>query len=417
MKLFRKNETQTPVAAEKDKKVRNMLMQTYLTSLLSLVLCVTMFFGTSYAWFTSEVSNTQNEIYIGILDVDLYKKEGKASLVGNSNQVFDSDVRWEPGYTMLETICVANSGDLAFNYELKFTDGKLKDGSELKVDDVAKCFEVWVHDDKDSAPRPGDYGDISEAKGWEKAGSLDELLAGKTVLKGSMSKVRGQTDDPNPGTTDGVDTEHTYTIALHMKEDATSAVKGQKLTLNVKLIAYQMVSEQDSMTKNYDGITAVSNAEELRTALAKGSDILMTSHITLDGEEDLVIPKTVNLDGNGNTLTIQDTNVKLSGGTISNLTIAGDSLKIENLGAALTLSKCKLPIVNVSKPGANVKFAGCTFRDSLTLADLGANTVTLEHCTYRNQTDACAVFRMQNGIVACDIEALYVNDSDVVTEK
>ena len=48
MKLFRKNETQTPVAAEKDKKVRNMLMQTYLTSLLSLVLCVTMFFGTSY---------------------------------------------------------------------------------------------------------------------------------------------------------------------------------------------------------------------------------------------------------------------------------------------------------------------------------------------------------------------------------
>ena len=38
------------------------LMQTYITSLLCLVLCVGMFLGTSYAWFTSEVISEENQI-------------------------------------------------------------------------------------------------------------------------------------------------------------------------------------------------------------------------------------------------------------------------------------------------------------------------------------------------------------------
>ena len=53
----------TAAPAKKAKtELRNMLLRTYLTSLLSLVICVTLFFGTSYAWFTSEVSNKGNEI-------------------------------------------------------------------------------------------------------------------------------------------------------------------------------------------------------------------------------------------------------------------------------------------------------------------------------------------------------------------
>ena len=51
--------------ADKQPKVKSMLLQTYFTSLLCLILCVTMFFGTSYAWFTSEVNNSANETYVG----------------------------------------------------------------------------------------------------------------------------------------------------------------------------------------------------------------------------------------------------------------------------------------------------------------------------------------------------------------
>ena len=61
---------------EKQHPVKNVLLQTCFTSLLSLVLCVTMFLGTTYAWFTSEISNNANEIYIGTLDVGLFKHDG-----------------------------------------------------------------------------------------------------------------------------------------------------------------------------------------------------------------------------------------------------------------------------------------------------------------------------------------------------
>ena len=128
----------------KQPKAKNMLLQTYFTSLVCLVLCVGMFLGTSYAWFTSEVNNAGNEIYIGILNVELEKKDktgtsptGWVSLSTTTNEVndyklFDGGIRWEPGYTSLETVQVVDKGDLAFNYTLTFTNGKgtaTKDGN------------------------------------------------------------------------------------------------------------------------------------------------------------------------------------------------------------------------------------------------------------------------------------------------
>ena len=50
---------------------RKTILQTYLTSLVSLVLCVTMFFGTTAAWFTDTVETNQNQMYVGTLDVKL----------------------------------------------------------------------------------------------------------------------------------------------------------------------------------------------------------------------------------------------------------------------------------------------------------------------------------------------------------
>ena len=105
---------------DKKPKAKSILLQTYFTSLLSLVLCVAMFLGTSYAWFVSEVNNTGNEIYIGILDVELEKKTGEdkweslsATKEDGSSKItlFNNEIRWEPGVTQLETVKVINKGD------------------------------------------------------------------------------------------------------------------------------------------------------------------------------------------------------------------------------------------------------------------------------------------------------------------
>ena len=254
MRKYGKYERMPDGTRAKQPPVKSMLLQTYFTSLLCMVLCVTMFFGTSYAWFTSEVNNTANEIYIGTLDVELEKQVGAewkslSELTDGTNttKLFDNNIRWEPGYTALETIKVVNEGDLAFKYVLSFTDGSLAEGSTLSVENVAKYFDVWVYDHRANEGKenvklnPDSYAALTaENSGWVSAGSLDELLDGKTVLDGVMSDSE---TSANAGTTDGVATEATYTIALHMKEDADSAVMGQKISLNVKLVAYQMAFE------------------------------------------------------------------------------------------------------------------------------------------------------------------------------
>ena len=182
---------------EKKPKLSKTLLHTYMTSLLSLVLCMVMFFGTSFAWFSSEVNNEGNEIYIGTLDVELEKqvdentwKSLSKPVDGVEYKLFDKSVRWEPGYTMLETVKVINEGDLAFKYQLNFIDGELAKAGEQTLADIASNFDVWVYQHKnDTAPNPKSYAEITEDEsGWTNAGKLDKLLAGDFVFEGEMEE-------------------------------------------------------------------------------------------------------------------------------------------------------------------------------------------------------------------------------------
>ena len=349
MKKYGKYETRPEGLPAKQPKVKSTLMQTYLTSLLSLVLCVSMFFGTSYAWFTSEVNNEGNEIYIGILDVGLFKQntsEQETALIDLSEEgekLFDNNIRWEPGYTALETIKVVNEGDLAFKYVLNFTDGSLAEGSALSIENVAENFDVWVYDHRANAGKdgvklnPDSYAALTaENSGWVSAGSLDELLDGKSVLDGVMVTVRNKnTETPNEGTTDGVATEDTYTIALHMKEDADSAVMGQKISLNVKLVAYQKGSEADDLgNKDYDQLVATER--DLREAFENGGHITLLEDIVLTEGVSVPADKTVVLDLNGHTIS-QEMECTESYSMINNngtLTITGNgNLRFVDTGA------------------------------------------------------------------------------------
>ena len=338
MKKYGKYETVPVSAAQKKAAQKSVMLQTYFTSLLCLVLCVVMFFGTTYAWFTSEVNNVNNEIYIGILDVEMEKalEAGKwASLSevdvegNNKTNLFDRNIRWEPGYTTLETIRIVNKGDLAFRYTLAFTDGKFADKTNAALQDdtwkeVAKHFDVWVYDhgaNQNVAPTATSYDQIiSDGSGWMSAGSLVDVLSGKAVFSGEMKEVRKPapqettaaaatettateaTEPVNPGTTDGIAAEHTYTIALHMKEDADFSVMGHKITMNVKLVAYQMTHEADDFGNQYDKMAAT--VEELNEALKAGGKVTLATDINLLNTN-IQIPEGVTavLDLNGHNIT------------------------------------------------------------------------------------------------------------------
>lgn len=265
MKKYGKYEKRPEGVPEKQPKVKSALLQTYFTSLICLVLCVSMFFGTSYAWFTSEVTNEGNEIYIGTLDVDLQDENGE-SLDGSDKKLFDGNIRWEPGYTALETIKVVNEGDLAFMYELTFVNNGTDSGI---LAEAAKNFVVYVHKggyaDDETAPKSFDEIEASakEDGAWQQImlgqepATLADILEKKIpVLSGSMSDVRADIADPTvqtPGPNDSKATEHTYIIALHMNEDAEGeSIMGQRIQLNVMLKAYQRTYEKDAFDATYD---------------------------------------------------------------------------------------------------------------------------------------------------------------------
>lgn len=299
MKKYGKYEKRPEGVPAKQPKVKSALLQTYLTSLLCMVLCVTMFFGTSYAWFTSEVNNTANEIYIGTLDVGLFA--GEKDLSDSNNKLFDANIRWEPGYTALETIQIVNEGDLAFKYVLSFTEGAAKDAEDQEVTlaDVAKYFDVWVYDYYDHgnvAPTLTTYKAIAqENSGWVYGGSLDQLLDGKVVLEGNMLTVRDE------ATGETVATADTYTIALHMKEDADESIMGHKLSLNVKLVAYQKSSEADDLgITDYDQLVATE--KDLREAFQNGGHITLLEDIVLTEGVSVPADKTVVLDLNDHSI-------------------------------------------------------------------------------------------------------------------
>lgn len=92
----------------------------FLMSLISLLLCVSMFVGTTFAWFTDSVSSVSNIIKSGNLDVELeyLNAEGNWAPVRADTNVFPEDALWEPGHTEVVYLRISNPGSLALKYQL-----------------------------------------------------------------------------------------------------------------------------------------------------------------------------------------------------------------------------------------------------------------------------------------------------------
>lgn len=403
MRKFGKYEIRPEASVEKKPEIKSTLLRTYFTSLLCMVLCVAMFLGTSYAWFTSEVTSSSNEIYIGTLDVGLFKDSttGALDLADSNNKLFDGNIRWEPGHTVLETIRVVNEGDLAFNYALTFTDGKINDtvDNTLLVK-AAEHFVVYVHAGNyaDGEAAPADFGAIETSDKWKPvmlgdqvATLADILTKGVSVLSGSISDVRGAQNAtaPLPGPNDSKPTADTYIIALHMNNSASEAgIMGQKIGLSVKLTAYQQGYEPDSFNNKYDQMVATPG--ELKAAFLNGGSVALAADITAENVQTLAeIPENVQVDLylNGHSI-----NAKLAdpdtGATQlfsvkkgAKLTIHGDDSSTVHVAAGKSLSKTSATINNcggtVVINGGNFSMTYGSYGDGYLLPTIIDNNSTL----------------------------------------
>ena len=128
-----------------------------LASVLSVMLCVVMLIGSTFAWFTDSVTNGKNKIVAGNLDVELYHTNGSVSneKVQADTKMFvnndGSDILWEPGVMVYENLTVKNVGSLALKYCLKinavaFNTVKDTDKSLMDVLKVAILDDAFTGD-------------------------------------------------------------------------------------------------------------------------------------------------------------------------------------------------------------------------------------------------------------------------------
>ena len=124
------------------------LKRALLSSAFSLIICVAMLIGTTFAWFTDTASTAVNKIQAGNLKVDLEMQKPDGSWVSAKGETLefkkaadapaDEKVLWEPGCTYeLPKLRVINKGNLALKYTVEITgingDAKLNEAIDWTI--------------------------------------------------------------------------------------------------------------------------------------------------------------------------------------------------------------------------------------------------------------------------------------------
>ncbi len=286
-----------------------------LSAVLSLVVCIAMLVGSTFAWFTDNVVSANNIIKSGNLDITLEWMDGTkavadvddaAWLDASTDAIFSYDL-WEPGFTQVRHIKIGNEGSLALKYKVVIE-------TEEAAAELAEVIDVYYFDPA-------------------------EQVAGREALKdvapfGTLDNVLGNLDTTAQGTL-AANTDDVITIALKMQETAGNTYMNKSVggKFTVKLYATQLASEEDSFGKDYDENASypgeANNVSELLEALNNDMNVTLGADIDLAGVDWAPIASySGTLDGAGHTIF----NLKGENGlfeTIDGATIK--NLKLENV--------------------------------------------------------------------------------------
>ena len=233
-------------------------------SVTSMVLCVAMLVGMTFAWFTDTASTAVNKIQTGNLDVELeYSKDFATwSKVTDTTKLFEDSTLWEPGRTEIVYLRVKNAGTLALKYSLGLynlyeSNGKNVEGNKYFLSNFVKLGAVeatGAFTDRDTAISAVN----ADAKTIKNIG--DKGVAGATLETNGSAK--------------------TYAMVLYMPTEVGNEANPKnadpywaaKLSFGIRVSATQETSESDSYGNTYD--------EKAATVLSAASASYGTHEIT-----------------------------------------------------------------------------------------------------------------------------------------
>ena len=311
-------------------------------SVLSMVLCIAMLIGMTFAWFTDTASTGVNKIQAGNLKIGLYYANNTTGEGAEWNKITENsqklnflqkqadnsvkqeaNILWEPGCTYsLPALKVANEGNLALKYKVILKADTITDKAGKTLLDV---FEWKVND---------------------KATDLKTLKDGIAVISDKALMK---------------DSSDIITISAHMKEEAGNDYQGLTIQdFKIDVVATQYTYENDSYGDQYDknaqypdvSYANASDQDSLKDAI-EGSKTKEPSYIevsgnnlTIDSSAEIGADTIIAGKGTDNTtlnsnntkisednITIKDMTIKGSGstGTGGTLNVNGNNTTIENV--------------------------------------------------------------------------------------
>ncbi len=382
-------------------------------SILSLLLCVSMLIGSTFAWFTDTATTGVNTIQTGTLDIELMMKDGdswtnaKDKALGfvdeNGNAILN--ILWEPGCRyLLQPIKVVNNGNL---------------NAKCKI--VVSAVNINTNGDADLASVIDVYEDNT------KLGTLRTFLD----MASSATGIKEFILAPNGG-------EAAFgELKLVMQETAGNEYQGASLeSIAITVFATQTTVEKDSSDNQYDAnatydkadeykaagykVVNVNSQEELHMALNNATTTEPIA-IMLSGDTDTYnFPTWTTYSGSFKNKTIAFIansdktfdatffNVNGSGNLVgANLTIDGVNVNfpansyMSNGYTGMNLADGKLVIKNATISGAQylyvptAEFINCVFEngaDSYSICTYGAQNVTFTGCTFNTAGKAVLMY-------------------------
>ncbi len=265
-------------------------------SVVSLVVCFAMLTGTTLAWFTSSVSNVNNQIKAGELEVQVLGYSADSDTVNkldssseidfavNTDTPLISETNWVAGQSATKYITIKNNGSIDVSYALTFV-----------VDDSdGLASALWYKITKAS----------SVAGGVVTEGTATEDTTGEIV----MSALESETFVANLELK--ANTEETYIIEYGMFDTAGPTYANKTISVDILVLATQVLPDATATYASY-----VSTAADIMAAPA-GSTVIFTGDIT----GDVTLTDYLNIDFNGFSLK-GDLEYKITSGELGTIDI------------------------------------------------------------------------------------------------
>ncbi len=301
----------------------NKLKKSLICSAFSMLLCSSMFVGTTYAWFTDEANVPTNQIVAGNLDVELYAKVGDAyTPVSEETTLFDKNALWEPGHVEVANLKISNVGSLALQYSFSVnvadqTIGtSVKDDAPIKLSDHIRYAIIETDD-------------INEVKTYtkDKAGRDEALLDASRHTPRKLSEFayeKGYVLLPKDAAHPENISDHYVTMIVFMPTEVgneanhKTGTPAPTIELGVNLSAKQSSFENDGFDNKYDDGADVYGAQinnklysNVSVALKNaknGETVKMLKDATVTSiAYKPTVPTAVTLDLNGYTLSTTKT--------------------------------------------------------------------------------------------------------------